>query len=168
MKDVESQAKWFGLLWLAFNPRWGDHHERCISEEGLNPSLYDLGLEWPQADTLPHNNQLINTPLWGSPTGIFNWSLCPLRARDSHAPLTGKQPHHPHSGPQHGETVYLTLSDNIDYSANSAGPYNQGDPLSKLGLIGHHQEHCIFIISCDPQHLHAQDDKPEQTSMFPT
>ena len=66
-----------------------------------------------------------------------------------------------HSGPQHGETVYLALSDNIDHSADSAGPYNQRDPLSKLGLIGHHQEHHILIISCNPPHLHVQDDKPK-------
>ena len=75
--------------------------------------------------------------------------------------------HHSHSGPQHGETVYLTFPDNVDYPANCTGPYNQGDPPSKLGLIGYHKEHSIFIISCDPPYLHVQDDKPEQTSMFP-
>ena len=73
--------------------------------------------------------------------------------------------HHPHSGPWHGEMVYLALSDNIDHSADSAGPYNQRDPLSKLGLIRHHQEHRVFVISCDPPHLHMQDDKPEQASV---
>ena len=62
MKDVESWGKWFRLPFSAFCSQRGDHHIRCISEEGLNPSLYYLGLEWPQADTLPHCNQLINTP----------------------------------------------------------------------------------------------------------
>ena len=46
MKDVESRGEWFAFPWLAFCPRWGDHHVRCVSEEGLDPSLYDLGLEW--------------------------------------------------------------------------------------------------------------------------
>ena len=165
---MESQSKWLGFPWLAFLPQRGDHNIRCISEEGLNLSLYDLGLEQSQADTLPHHNQLIDAPLWGSPTGTFNQSLCPLRGRDGHAPLAGKQSCNPHCGPQHGETVYLTLSDNIDYSANSAGHYNQGDLSSELRLIGHHQEHRILIISCDPLHLHIQDDKPKWTSMFPT
>ena len=54
----------------------GDHHVRCVSEEGLNPSLYDLGLEWPQVDALPYHNQLIDVPLKGSLTGTFNPSLC--------------------------------------------------------------------------------------------
>ena len=130
MKDVESWEKWFGLLWSAFHSQWGDHHIRCISKEGLNPSLYDLSLEWPQVDTLLHHNQLIDAHLWGSPSGTFNWSLHPLRGGDTHAPPAGKQSRHPHSGPWRGEMVYLTLSDNIDYCANSAGPYDQGDPLS--------------------------------------
>ena len=118
--------------------------------------------------TLLHHNQLIDAPLWGSPTGTFNWSLCPIRGGDSHALPAVKQPRHPHSGPRCGEMVYLALSDNIDYSANSAGPYDQGDPPSELGLIGHHQEHHVFVISCNPLHLHMQDDKPEWTSTFPT
>ena len=80
----------------------------------------------------------------------------------------GKQSRHPRSGPWHGEMVYLALSDNIDHSADSAGPYNQRDPPSELKLIGHHQEHRVFIISCDPLHLHMQDDKSEWASMFPT
>ena len=168
MKDVESWGKQFGLLWSAFHPQRGDHHIRCISEEGLNPSLYDLSLEWPQADTLPHLNQLVDTPLWGSPTGTFNWSLHSLGGGDRCTQPAGKQSCQPHSGPWHGETVYLTLSDNIDHSANSTGPYNQRNPLSELGLIGHHQEHHVFIISCDPPYLHAQDDKPEWASTFPT
>ena len=67
MKDVESQGKWFGFLWSALCPQWGDHHIRCISEEGLNPSLYDLGLEWSQVDTLPHHDQLIALPSGGPP-----------------------------------------------------------------------------------------------------
>ena len=125
-------------------------------------------LEWPKADILPHRNQLIDAPLWGSPTGTFNRSLCPLRGRDGHTQLAGKQSCHPCSGPRHGEAVYLALSDDVDYPANSAGPHNQKDPPSEIGLIGHHQEHCIFIISCDTPHLHVQDDKPEWASMFPT
>ena len=165
---MESWGKWFGFLQSAFHPQKGDHHIRCISEEWLNPSLYYLHLEWPQADTLPHHNQLIDAPLWGSPTGNFNRNPCPLRGGDSHAQQAGKQSHHPCSGPWHGETVHLALSDNIDHSADSAGPYNQRDPLFKLGLIGHHQEHCVLIISCDPPHLTVQDDKPKWASMFPT
>ena len=153
--------------WSAFHSQWGDHHVGCVSEEGLNPSFYDLHLERPQVDALPYHNQLIDTSLWGCPTGTFNQSLHPLRGRDSCAPLAGKQPHHPCSGPRHGEMVYLTFLDNIDYSANCTGPYDQGDPLSKLRLNRHHKEHSVFIISCDPPYLHAQDDKPEQTSMFP-
>ena len=164
---MESRGKWFGLLWSAFHLQRGDHHVECISEEGLNPSLYYLGLERPQADTLPHCNELIDTPLWGSPTGTFNQSLCPLIGEDGHAQLAGKQLHHPCSGPQRGEIVYLTLSDNINHSANSAGPYNQRDPPSELGPIGHHQEHRIFVISCNPPHLHMQDDKPQWAIMFP-
>ena len=168
MQDVESQGKWFGLPWSAFYPQWGDHHIRCISKEGLNPSLYYLSLERPQADTLPHHNQLINAPLQGFPTGTFNQSLCPFIGGDDHAQLTGKQSHHPCSGPWHGEAVYLAFFDNIDYSADSAGPYNQRDPPSELRLIGYHQEHHIFIISCYPPHSHMQDDKPQWASTFPT
>ena len=164
---MESWGKRFGFPWLAFCPQWGDHHIGCVSEEGLNPFLYNLSLEWSQVDTLPHYNQLIDAPLQGSPTGTFNWSLCPHRGRNCHAPLAGEQLHHPCSGPRCGETVYLTFSDNIDYSANRPGPYDQEDPPSKLRPIGHHQEHSIFIISCNPPYLHAQDDKPERTSTFP-
>ena len=163
MKDVESRGKHFGFLWSAFHSQRGDHHMRCVSEEGLNPSLYDLGLEWPQADTLPYHNQLFDAPLQGFTIGTFT-----PRGGDSHAPPAGKQPHHPHSGPQCGEMVYLTFSDNIDYSANHTGPYDQGDPLSELGLIRYHKEHSIFIISCDPLYLDMQDDEPEWTSTFPT
>ena len=132
MKDMESQGKWFGFLRSAFCSQWSDHHIRGMSEEGLQPSLYDLGQEQPKVNTLPHCNQLINTPLWGSPTGTFNRSLCPLRSRDSHAQLVGKQSCHPCSGPRCGEAVYLALLDDIDYSTNSAGPNNQRDPPSKI------------------------------------
>ena len=79
MKDMESRGKQFGFPRLTFCSQRGDHHVRHISKEGLNPSLYNLSLEQPNADTLPHRNWLINTPLQGSPTGAFNWSLCPLR-----------------------------------------------------------------------------------------
>ena len=168
MKDMESQGKQFGFPRSAFRYQQSDHHTRGRSEEGLHPSLYDLGLEWPKADTLPHCNQLVNAPLWGSPTCTFYRSLCPLRSRDGRAQLAGQQPHHPHSGPQHGEAVYLTLSDNVDQSADSAGPHNQRDPSSEIGFIGHHQEYPILIISCDTLHLHAQDDKPKQASTHPT
>ena len=44
---MESWGKWFGFLWSAFCSQQGDHHVRCVSEEGLNPSLYDLCLEPP-------------------------------------------------------------------------------------------------------------------------
>ena len=168
MKDVESRGKRFGFLWLAFCSQWGDHHVGCASKEGLNPSLYDLGLEWLQADALPYHNQLINAPLQGFPTGTFNSSLYTPRGGDGHAPLAGKQPHHPHSGPRHGETVYLTFLDNSDYSSNRTGPHDQGDPPSKVGLIGYHKEHSIFIIACNSLCLHMQDDEPKWTSTFPT
>ena len=168
MKDMESQGKWFGSLWSTFCSQWSDHYIQNISEQGLHPFLYDLGLEQPEADTLPHQNQLIDAPLQGSPTGTFNQGLCPLQGRDSCAPPTGKQSHHPRSRPRLGEAVYLTLSDDIDHSTNSAGPHNQRGPRSKIRLVGHHQEHCIFIISCYTLHLNAQNDKPKQASMFPT
>ena len=168
MKDMESQGKQFGFPRSAFCFQRSDHHIRGRSEEGLHPSLYDLSLERPKADTLPHCNQLIDAPLQGSPTGTFIQSLCPLRSGDGHTHLARKQSCHPCSGPWCGEAVYLTLSDNIDQSADSAGPHNQRDPLSKIGLIGHHQEYCILVISCDTLHLHAQDDKPERASTHPT
>ena len=76
---MESWGKQFGHPWLTFHPQQGDHHVGCISEEGLNPSLYDLGLERSQSDTLLHHNQLIDDPLWGTPSGTFNQSLHPLR-----------------------------------------------------------------------------------------
>ena len=101
MKDVESRRKQFAFLWSAFCSQWGDHHVRCVSEEGLNPSLYDLGLERPQVDTLPYHNQLIDVPLQGSPTGTFNPSHCTPRGGDSCTPLAGKQPCHPHKGTLH-------------------------------------------------------------------
>ena len=167
-KDMESQGKRFGFPRLAFHSQQSDHHVRGISKEGLHPSLYDLGLEGPKADTLPHRNQLIDAPLWGSPTGTFNRSLCPLRSRDCHAQLAGKQSCHPHSGPWHGKAVYLALSDDIDHSTDSAGPHNQMDPPSKIRLVGHHQEHRVFIIFCYTQHLNAQNDKPKWASTFPT
>ena len=168
MKDMESQGKWFGFLRSAFCFQRSDHHIRGRSEEGLHLSLYDLGLKWPKADTLPHHNQLINAPLWGSPTGTFHRSLYPLRSGDGCAQPAGQQSHHPHSGPRHGEAVYLTLSDNVDQSADSAGTHNQRDPSSEIRLIGHHQECHVLVISCNTLHLHMQDDKPEQASMHPT
>ena len=167
MKDMECQGKWFGLLRSAFRFQRSDHHIGGRSEEGLHPSLYDLGLELPMADTLLHHVQLINAPLWGSPTGTFLRSLCPLRSGDGHTQPAGQQSCHSHSEPWHDEAVYLTLTDNLDKSADSAGPNNQRDPSSKIRLIAHHQEHRILIISCDTPHLHMQDDKPEQPSMHP-
>ena len=151
---MKSWGKWLGFPRLAFHSQWGDHHIRGISEEGLNPSPHDLSLEQPKVDTLPHHNWLINTPLRESPTGTFDQSLFSLRYKDNHTQPAGKQSHHPHSEPRHGETVYLTLSDNIDYSADSAGPHNQRGPPSELRLIRHHQEHSVFIISCNTPHLH--------------
>ena len=144
---MESRGKQFGFPWSAFCSQQGDHHVGCVPKDGINTSLYDLGLEWPQADALPYHNQLVNALLWGSPTSAFNPSLCTPRGGNGHAPPAGKQPHHSHSGPQCGEMAYLTFSDNIDYSVNHTGPYNQGDPLSELGLIGYHKEHSVFIIS---------------------
>ena len=66
MKDVESREKQFGFQRSAFHPQWSNHHVRSISKQGLHPSLYDLGLERPEVDTLPHHNQLVDAPLWGS------------------------------------------------------------------------------------------------------
>ena len=66
--------------------------------------------------------------------------------------------------PRCGEAVYLALTANVDKSADSAGPHNQRDPSSEIGLIGHHQEHRILIISCNTSHLHTKDDKPEWAS----
>ena len=168
MKYMESWGKQLGFLRSALCSQWSNHHMRSISEEGLHPSLYDLSLERPEVDTIPYRNQLINAPLWGSPTGTFNWSLCPLRGGDGRAQPAGKQSRHPHSGPWHGEAVLLTLLDDVDHSADSAGPHNQRDPPSEIRLIGHHQEHCVFVISCNTPHLNAQDEKPERTSTFPT
>ena len=143
MKDMESQGKQFGFTLSAFHFQWSNYHVRGRSEEGFHPSLYDLNLERPKADTLPHRDQLIDVHLWRSPTGTFFQRLCPLRARDDHAQLAGKQSCHPRSGPWHGEAVYLALTDNVDRSADSASPYNQRDPSPKIGLIGHHQEPVI-------------------------
>ena len=165
---MESRGKWLGFQRSALHSQRSNHHVQSISKEGLHPSLYDFSLKQPKADTLPHRNQLINAPLWESPTDTFNQGLCPPQGRDGHAQLAGKQSCHPHSGPQHGEAVYLTLSDDIDHSADSACPHNQRDPLSKIRLIEHHQEHRVFIIFCDTPHLHVQDDKPELASTFPT
>ena len=108
MQDMESQGKWFHFLRSAFRFQWSDHHIRGRSEEGLHPSLYDLGLERPKADTLLHRNQLINAPLWGSPTGTFPRSLCPLRSGDGHVQPAGKQSCHPRSGPRRGEAISLS------------------------------------------------------------
>ena len=66
-----------------------------------------------------------------------------------------------------GEAVYLALSDDIDHSTNSAGSHNQRDPLSEIRLIGHHQEHCVFIISCYTPHLNMQNDEPKWLVHFP-
>ena len=167
MKDMESWGKWFGFPRSVFHSQQSNHHVRSISEEGLHLPLYDLSLEWPEVDTLPYRNQLVDAPLRGSPTGTFNRSLCPLRGGDGCAQLAGKQLHHPCSGPQHGEAVYLTLSDDVDHSANSAGPHNQRDPPSEIRLIRHHQEHCIFIISCDtPTCMHKMTN-PSGLVHFP-
>ena len=168
MKDMESLGKQFGFPRSAFCFQRSDHHVQGRSKEGLHPFLYDLSLERPKADALPHRNQLVDAPLQGSPTGTFHRSLRPLRSRDSHTQPTGKQSCHPRSGPQHGEAVYLTLSDDIDHSTNSAGPHNQRDPPCKIQLVGHHQEHHVFIIPCYTLHLNVQDDKPQRASTFPT
>ena len=88
----------------------------------------------------------------GPPLAPSTGVSAPLRGGDGHAQPAGKQSRHPHSGPWHGEMVNLTLSDNIDHSADSAGPYNKRDPLSKLRLIGHHQEHRVSVIPCNPPH----------------
>ena len=121
----------------AFCFQRSDHQIQGRSEEGLPPCLYDLGLERPKADTLPHRDQLIDAHLQGSSTDTFIRSPCPLRSGDGSVQLAGKQSRHPRSGQWHGEAVYLALSDNIDQSADSAGPHNQRDPSSKT--VGHHR-----------------------------
>ena len=113
MKDMESQGKWFGLLRLAFHFQRSDHHIGGRSEERLHLSLYDLSLERPKADTLPHHDQLVNAPLWRSPTGTFLRSLCPLGSGDGRTQLAGQQSCYSHSGPQGGEAVYLTVLDTL-------------------------------------------------------
>ena len=133
---MEYQGKWFGFPMLAFHFQWSDHHIRGRSEEGFHPSLYDLGLEQPKADTLPHRDQLINAHPQESPTGTFIRSLCPLRSGNGHAQLAGKQSHHPRSGPRCGEAVYLTLVDNVDQSANSADPTTKGTLYPKSDSSG--------------------------------
>ena len=40
------QGEWFAFPQSTSHLQWGDHHVRCVSEEGLDLSLYDLGLEW--------------------------------------------------------------------------------------------------------------------------
>ena len=77
MKDVESQGKRFGFPRSAFHSQWSDHHMRSISKEGLHPSLYDLSLERPEVNTLPHHNQLIDAPLQGPPTGTLTGVSAP-------------------------------------------------------------------------------------------
>ena len=168
MKDMESQGKQFGLPGSAFHFQRSDHHIGGRYKEGLHLSLYDFSLERSKVDTLPHCDQLIDAPLQGSPTGTFLRSLCPLRSGDGRTQLAGQQPCHSHSVPQRSEAVYLTLMDNIDKSVDSAGPHNQRDPSSKIGLIRHHQEHRVLVITCDTPHLHSQDDKPKQASAYPT
>ena len=122
------------------------------------------GPRWTLSCTVTSSSMLASGD---PPLAPSTFSLCPLRGRDGCTQPAGKQSRQPHSGPWHGEAVYLVLSDDVDYSANSAGPHNQRDPPSELGLIRHHQEHRVFIISCDTLHLHMQDDKPERASTFP-
>ena len=62
----------------------------------------------------------------------------------------------------------ISLSDNVDQSADSTSPHNQGDPSSEIRFIGHHQEYHILFLPCNTRHLHMQDDKPERASMHPT
>ena len=104
----------------------------------------------------------------GDPPQAPSSKDCPLRTGDDHAQPAGKQSCHPRSGPRCGEAVSLTLVDKVDQSADSASPHNQRDPSPKIGLIGHHHKHHVFIVTCDPPHLHAQDDKPEWASTHPT
>ena len=168
MKDMESQGKWFGFMLSVFDFEWSNHHIRGRSEEGFHLSLYDLSLEWPKVDALPHRDQLIDVHLWRSPTGTFLLSLCPLRTEDDCAQLAGKQSCQPHSGPQRSKAVYLALTDNIDQSADSASPNDQRYTSPKIRFIGHHQEHRVFVVTCNTPHLHMQDDKPKWASTHPT
>ena len=132
MKDMESQGKQFGFPRLAFHFQWSDHHIGGRSQEGLHLSLYDLGLKRPKADTFPYCDQLVDAPLQGSPTGTFLRSLCPPRSGGGHTQPAGQQLCHSCSGPRCGEAIYLTLTDNIDKSADSAVPHNQRDPSSEI------------------------------------
>ena len=118
-------------------------------------SLYDLSLEWPKTYALPHRDQLVHVHLWRSPTGTFLWGLPPFRTGDHHAQLAGEQSHQPCSRPQCGKVIYLALADNIDQSTDNASPHDQRDSSPKIGLIGHHQEHSILVITCDTPYLNA-------------
>ena len=62
--------------------------------------------------------------------------------------------------------VYLTFSDDIYYSANCTGFYDQGDPMAKLRFVGYHEKHNILIVSSDLPYLHMQDNEPKQTCSF--
>ena len=62
--------------------------------------------------------------------------------------------------------VYLTFPDDVDYSGNHTGPYDQGDPMAELGLIGYHEKHNILVIPGDLPYLHAQDNEPKWTCVF--
>ena len=64
--------------------------------------------------------------------------------------------------------IYFTFLDDVDYPANHTGPYDQGDPPAKLRLIGYHEEYNVFVIPCDLLYLHAQNNKSEWASTFPT
>ena len=64
--------------------------------------------------------------------------------------------------------IYLTFMDDIDYSANCTGPYDQGDPMAELRLVGYHEKHHILVIPQDLSYLHTQDKKPKLTCAFST
>ena len=110
----------------------------------------------------PHEAALLNTV---KRLGLLSFPHIPW-GEDCRALLTGKQLCHPHCGPRCREMVYLTFPDDIDYSANCTGPYDQGDPTAELRLVGYHEEHNILIIPGDLPYPHVQDNKPESTCAF--
>ena len=107
-------------------------------------------------------------PLLGAPTDLWlSFSSTP-QGGDHHGLPTGKQLCHLCCGPGHREMAYLAFPDDINYSANCTGHYDQGHPMAKLRFIGYHKEHNILIVPGDLPYLHAQDNKPKWTCAFST
>ena len=97
-------------------------------------------------------------PSTGVSTPSEAGTTAPSRQESSHATLVV----------DHGmETVYLALSDNIDHSADSAGPYNQRDPPSELGLIGHTRNTTSSSYPVIPHTCTCKMTNPSRLVCFP-